>query len=359
MTSTRRRDYFRAMTARAFFSAVSIIAAAAGAVLITVFVVVPNAKYRLAVSAMEKGEYDRAIDGFSGLGDYRDCVDMTLTCINLRDGLSLDLAVSTDSHPWFSIDSSGSLSFTPDCYTGSNELVLPQVVDGVVVTEIADGGFSYSPYITSVTLPDTLRTIGHSAFSCCTSLKAVDIPDGVLEIGDNAFQSCIALERAVLPEGLYSTGSGVFKNCINLTFIKLPDSISIISNSMFLNCASLREVSLGDSVMVVAGLAFSGCTSLEDISLPSSLKYIGSSGFSGCTSLASFSIPEGVTELGRLVFDGCVSLNEIYLPSSLQSVGDDIFSGCTKLSVIRYSGTAEELAHINLSPGGAAIDYTG
>lgn len=357
MTSTRRRDYFRAMTVRAFFSAVSIIAAAAGAVLITVFVVVPNVKYRLAVSAMERGEYGRAIDGFSGLGDYRDCLDMTLACINLRDGLSLDYAVSTDSCPWFSIDSRGRLSFASEQYPGGGELAVPQVVDGVVVTEIADGGFSYSPYITSVTLPDTLRSIGQSAFSCCTSLKAIDIPEGVTEIGDNAFQSCIALESAVLPEGLSSTGSGVFKNCISLASVTLPDSVSIISNSMFLNCASLNEVSLGDGVMVIAGLAFSGCSSLETIFLPDSLKYIGSSGFSDCTSLAELTVPEGVTELGRSVFDGCAALKEIYLPASLEAAGDDIFNGCTGLSVIHYAGTSDDFALINISHGGAVIEY--
>ena len=358
MTSTRRIDHFRAMTVRAFFSAVSIIAAAAGAVLITVFIVVPNVKYRLAVSAMERGEYNRAIDGFSGLGDYRDCLDMTLTCIKLRDGLSLDFAVSSVSCPWFSIDSTGSLSFNSEQYPGGGELAVPQVVDGVVVHEIADGGFSYSPYITSVTLPDTLCSIGQSAFSCCTSLKAVYIPEGVTEIGDNAFQSCIALEGVVLPEGLSSVGSGVFKNCISLAAVTLPDSISIISNSMFLNCASLNDVSLGDGAMVIAGLAFSGCSSLESISLPASLKYIGSSGFSGCTSLTSISVPEGVTELGYTVFDGCTALKEIYLPSSLEAAGDNIFSGCTVLSVIHYAGTSDDFSLIDISCGGAVIEYT-
>lgn len=77
------------------------------------------------------------------------------------------------------------------------------------VTHIGDKAFAYLGGVTSVWLPDSLKTIGHYAFSD-TNLLGISIPEGVTSIGTRAFQNCQKLAYAVLPESLQSIGVMAF-----------------------------------------------------------------------------------------------------------------------------------------------------
>ncbi|MBR3503596.1 MAG: leucine-rich repeat protein, partial [Clostridia bacterium] len=133
--------------------------------------------------------------------------------------------------------------------------------------------------ITSVTIPDSVTSIGDSAFGYCTGLTSVTIPDGVTSIGNNAFQGCTGLTSVTIPDGVTSIGNYAFQGCTGLTSVTIPDSVTSIG-----------------------GGAFSGCTGLTSITIPDSVISIGHDAFFGCYNLRKVVIPHGVPTFGANVF---------------------------------------------------------
>ena len=112
-------------------------------------------------------------------------------------------------------------------YIGApNDVVIPAMIEGQPVASIAAAAFRANRFITSVHIPDSVKTIGHLAFSECTSLKSVTIGDGVTSIGNRVFLNCTSLESVTIGSGLTSFGSAVFAGCTkltNLTMAKTPN----------------------------------------------------------------------------------------------------------------------------------------
>ena len=159
-------------------------------------------------------------------------------------------------------------------------------------------------YLTAITLPDGLESIGDKAFYSCSSLTAIDIPSSITSIGTSAFNGCTILEAVTLPDGLQSIGEDAFRGCSALTSIDIPASVT----------------SIGE-------YAFYGCTSLTAIRIPGTVKTVGMYSFQDCSALASLELAEGVKELGTLAFRNCSALTQVTLPASLTKVGIDVFAG--------------------------------
>ncbi len=64
--------------------------------------------------------------------------------------------------------------------------------------------------LTSVTIPNSVTSIGDGAFSDCSGLTSVTIPDSVTSIGDYAFSSCTGLTSVTIPDSVTSIGDGAF-----------------------------------------------------------------------------------------------------------------------------------------------------
>lgn len=129
-------------------------------------------------------------------------------------------------------------------YTGEKqEIVIPNSVK-----KIGDEAFS-GLNITSVLIPDTVISIGISAFKGCKELKKVEIPDSVTEIGANAFEYS-GIEEIKLSNNIKSILPGTFQYCMKLKSIKIPDNVTIISSSAFSACVSLKEVIMSPNVSV-------------------------------------------------------------------------------------------------------------
>ena len=147
-------------------------------------------------------------------------------------------------------------------------------------------------------IPESVTSIGASAFQTHSSLSSISIPSNILSIGNYAFSGCAGLTSVTIPESVTSIGTYAFSSCAGLTSITIPNSVSSISNSTFQYCSGLTSVNIG-----------SGVTS------------IGSKAFANCSSLTSISIPEGVTTIEGTAFDFCDNLATVILPQSLQSIG--------------------------------------
>ena len=168
------------------------------------------------------------------------------------------------------------------------------------VIKINDRVFSGNTNLTTVTLPESLTTLGSYAFSSCKSLKTIKISSGVTAIPDHCFYECSSLDSVTIPEGVTTIGDRAFEDC-NLNALTLPESLEAIGS-----------------------IAFCGNRSLKSVNIPAKVKTIESYAFFNC-GLTELVIPEGVLVIDQDAFLGNYSLKNLTLPSTITSIGESAF----------------------------------
>lgn len=254
---------------------------------------------------------------------------------------------------------------------------------------INDDFLSYNEYVKKINLPDSLTSIGVSAFEGCSALKTVTIPDSC-GVQAMAFYDCSSLtdinynETAVWtapsafcntawynsqPDGIVYHGTtacaykgdfaatetvkdgttiivdGLFYGDEVLTSINLPDSVEYIGNMAFEDCINLKKISLPKSLYTLCDETFLGCESLESVEL-SEVVNIGVSAFAHCTSLKSIVIPESV-EFGidDSAFLNCTSLQKVTVNGNIQQIGSAVFMNCENLKSINIPKSVESIGN--------------
>ena len=199
---------------------------------------------------------------------------------------------------------------------------------------IGSQAFAGCTSLTTLKLGEHIKTIGDSAFFRCSALKNVTIPESVTSIGPFAFAFC-GLESLTINGAIESMGNDAFFKCENLKTLKLGEKIKTIGNWAFANCPILDNVTIPDSVTSIGRCAFMECTSLTTLKLGEHIKTIGDSAFFKCSALTSVTIPEKVTAIYSDTFKGCSKLESITLPAGLTSFQDSL-NGCPADCVIYY-----------------------
>ena len=114
------------------------------------------------------------------------------------------------------IEDDGTVTLTR--YSGTDtDIVIPQSIDGKMVTSIGDSAFYICSDLTSITIPEGVTSIGGWAFEDCSGLTSINIPNSVTSIGGRAFEGCSGLTSISIPEGVTSIGWFAFSLCDNLT----------------------------------------------------------------------------------------------------------------------------------------------
>ena len=202
------------------------------------------------------------------------------------------------------------------------------------VTSIGEYAFYNCSGLTSVTIPNSVTSIGESAFRGCSGLTSVTIPNSVTTIGERAFYNCSGLTSVTIGNSVTSIGNSAFSGCSGLTSVTIPNSVTSIGSSAFQYCSGLTSVTIPNSVTTIGGAAFQYCSGLTSVTIPNSVTSIGSYTFEACNSLISVTIPNSVTSIGNYAFYNCSGLTSVTIPNSVTSIGYAAFSGCSGLTSV-------------------------
>lgn len=196
------------------------------------------------------------------------------------------------------------------------------------LTSIGDYAFSRNGYLREIELPDSLLTLGKSAFSY-TSLESITIPSKVTVISDSLLENCSALSDVTLSEGVTEIGEYAFHGTTNLTKIQLPSTLNIIGAHAFDNSigntySEKSSIEIPDSVKHIGEYAFANNKYMISCKLPNRITKIEPYTFLD-SGLVSITIPEGVTEIGEGAFRQN-NLNSVKLPETLRKIDSEAFA---------------------------------
>ena len=182
--------------------------------------------------------------------------------------------------------------------------------------------YSSSPFynirssITSFTFGNEVEHI--PAYLCCgmSKLSEVTIPNSVTSIGSSAFYYCSGLTSVSIGESVTSIGSSAFSGCSGLTSViwnaKNYKDFSSYSSSPFYDIRSnITSFTFDNEVEHIPAYLCYGMSKLSEVTIPNSVTSIGSSAFSSCSGLTSITIPNSVTSIGKKAFEDCSGLTKV------------------------------------------------
>ena len=144
------------------------------------------------------------------------------------------------------------------------DVVIPEYVGSLPITEIGEKAFRGCYAIKSIKLPETLEIIGDEAFSSCDGLSTITIPNSVETIGKRAFAYCSGLSTITIPNSVETIGDNAFSYCDGLSTITIPNSVETIGKEAFAYCFNedknkgLSEIEIPNSVTSIGENAFTG-----------------------------------------------------------------------------------------------------
>lgn len=230
--------------------------------------------------------------------------------------------------------------------TGLKTITLPESV-----TSIGSWAFANCAKLEQVSFPAGLTSIGLSAFENCTALTAVTLPKRLTELGGAVFENCSALKSVWIPKSLTNNGLGDgFKGCTALTDIAFETGITKIADRQF-DGSPIKSITIPGTVTTVGMGAFSDCANLTAIDLPSSVTEIDGYAFEKCTALTAVTLPKHLRRLGTEAFLGCTALKSVFIPLSLQNASNP-FQKCTALTDVTFEDGRTELPDTLLEGSG-------
>ena len=230
--------------------------------------------------------------------------------------------------------------------TGSKpkgKIIIP---DGCTEIDAFTLGWSY---LTQVSLPASLISIGEGAFGNCSSLQQVNFSENLTAIGKSAFEGCSSLQQVNFPKNLTAIGIRAFQYCSDLKQVDLSTCTALtkIGERTFSMCSKLEEVKFPKNLTVIEKEAFFSCTNLTQAVLVgcTALSEIGVNAFNSCQNLTHVTMPENLSIIGHNAFSSCsgVSVFDFYRCTAITAIGHDAFSSCDSAEFkVKYMTTVKD-----------------
>lgn len=220
---------------------------------------------------------------------------------------------------------------------------LESIVIPNAVTKMGTYAFADDTSLKSAKLSTSCPWLKEGLFSECNALQSITIPSAVTKMDGYMFTNCKALTSATFEDGtdLIEMGYGaswknygLFSDCPLKTLNLgrwLSYNTEVASRSPFYSIDALKSLNIGKNVKVIDKYMFSYCEGLEEVNLPDNITSVNLWGFRGCSSLKSVRLSEKLSQVGDYGFAGCTSLDNVTFPASMTSVASNSFSDCTAL----------------------------
>lgn len=283
-------------------------------------------------------------------------------------------------------------------YRGSDsDVVIPNSIDGFVVTAISMYAFSGHSDLASITIPSTIQSIGDDAFLDCDGLKKVyvssiedwckidfpysdtnplsrgadlyvdnklvtdvTIPDGVKSIGKYAFYGYSSLKSISFPSSIRSIGESAFYDCCSLEEvyatniedwckIKFEDTYSnpiYYARKIYIDGELATDITIPKGITKICDYAFENCDTITNVVIPNSVISIGNSAFSDCSNLKNISIPNSVVNIDEGAFSYCSDLEKVEIPDGIKFIKSSTFVGCGNLTTIIIPQSVKEIGYL-------------
>ncbi len=206
--------------------------------------------------------------------------------------------------------------------------------------------------LSTINFPNSVTTIGESAFAGCNGLTKVSISDlavwcnidffdrqaNPLSYAHHLYLDGAEVTNLNIPNTVTSISNYAFNGCYGLTgTLSIPQSITSIGKNAFNGCSGLTgTLSMPQSITYIGENAFNGCSGLTGtLSIPQSTTYIGENAFNGCTGLTHIFIPNSITTIRNSTFRNCRQLESVTIPSSVKSIGEYAFYDCSGMASIK------------------------
>lgn len=208
----------------------------------------------------------------------------------------------------------GSIAFS-SCYA-LTDMSLPNTV-----TTLGSWAYSHCRSLTKVYIPKSLTDIGNWALIGCENVTSMEVEQGnpVFDSRDNcnaiirsATNTLVAgCQTTVIPNTVTSIGRSAFYDCANLTNITIPTSVTTIEEAAFYRCRKLREVEIPDMVTTIGEAAFTLCQGLVSVKIPDNVVSLGKEAFEYCHDIKTLVLGSSLADIGDNAFHNCYNLKEI------------------------------------------------
>lgn len=283
-----------------------------------------------------------------------------------------DVATSAEFFDYF-IDSKGNVTINR-FIGGMESVVIPEMIEGHLVTKIGKGAFQRNRKIVDVSMSDCITTMQGDVFRDCISLKRIHLSNSITRIIKSVFNGCVELQEINIPDAVTEIKRSTFKDS-PITQMHIGKSLVSIESSSFYNdergggfeprksaintitvdkenpflqasddavfskngkilmafLGNARTYSIPEGVEHIADYAFARLESLSAVTLPDSVVSIGIGAFSG-TALRNVAFGKSVKVIEWAAFANCEKLTNAKLNAELEEISYSAFSGCIRLS---------------------------
>lgn len=275
--------------------------------------------------------------GFS-LTDYKIEADFNIYTAEIDDDFNTDVTEVTVDGIIYGLNNDELIAEVTGCLGTAKVLNIAPSVEAndktYAVTSVAASAFQGKRTITSVVIPNSIKTIGRDAFRNLAGIKEVHLPNILawcevkMENGNaNPIYNLFSSYSESKWGKLYIDGS-------EMTDIVIPEGVTEMERT-FYGYKKLSNITLPSTLKTLGDQTFANCIALKSVAVPASVESLGSA-FFGCEGLETVNIPAGVDNISSTAFYSCKNLKELTSSNPIPPVcsNDYTFDDCKTAKLI-------------------------